>query len=62
MATIKTAISLYDGVTGPMRSMVKVMDTVISGCDTAFDHVQLAGQFGQFGTCTHHFADIDCAV
>lgn len=31
MATIKTAISLYDGVTGPMRSMVKVMDTVISG-------------------------------
>lgn len=30
MATIKTAISLYDGVTGPMRSMVKVMDTVIS--------------------------------
>ena len=29
MATIKTAISLYDGVTGPMRSMVKVMDTVI---------------------------------
>lgn len=31
MATIKTAISLYDGVTGPMRGMVKVMDTVISG-------------------------------
>lgn len=31
MATIKTAISLYDGVTGPMRSMVKVMDTVITG-------------------------------
>ena len=29
MATIKTAISLYDGVTGPLRSMVKVMDTVI---------------------------------
>lgn len=31
MATIKTAISLYDGVTGPMRGMVKVMDTVIGG-------------------------------
>lgn len=31
MATIKTAVSLYDGVTGPLRSMVTILDTVIGG-------------------------------
>lgn len=29
MATIKTAVSLYDGVTGPLRSMARVLDSVI---------------------------------
>ena len=34
MATIKSAIMLYDGVTGPLRSMHTAMSTVISSFET----------------------------
>lgn len=48
MAPIKTAISLYDGMTGPLRSITKVLDTVIThlegvggGIDRAMDPAKL---------------------
>lgn len=38
MATIKTAISLYDGVTGPAQSMVRAMNLMLN----SFENVQRA--------------------
>ena len=38
MATVKTAIALYDGVTSPLKSMMKVMNIVIS----SFEAMQAA--------------------
>lgn len=37
MATIKSAIALYDGVTGPLQSMHKAMNIVISSFETMQD-------------------------
>ncbi len=42
MATIKTAISLYDGVTGPLRGMVTILDTVIG----SFEDLGVAADSG----------------
>ena len=50
MATIRTAVQLYDGMTGPIKSIVKVMGTCISSFEamqTASDHAGDTGSLIQ---------------